>query len=209
MRSGAVYHGRPNIRTIGICFETAKNTKAFECFTGFQHSLWKFSKLSFFEILAVDWLPLHVLCVDQSVMLFSARPRSAEYTTGICFVTAKNTNAFECFFNGFQRSLWKCSTTGNLYSLKSWLWLAAVACVARWPISNALLNDIWLTCFTRMCNFNYWHKHHRFMVNSILGHFDLSQLATFHWSIRSLVSSHLHCTQVNSILSIFRTFFVY
>ena len=43
--------------TIGICFETAKNTKAFECFfTGFRHSLWKFStteKPLFSEILAV------------------------------------------------------------------------------------------------------------------------------------------------------------
>ena len=37
------------------------------------------------------------------------------------------------------------------YSLKSWLWLAAVACVVRWSVSNALLNDIWLTRFTRMC----------------------------------------------------------
>ena len=47
------------------------------------------------------------------------------------------------------------------------------------------------------------------MVNSILGHFDLSQLAPFHKSIQSLLNSHLYCTQVNSILSIFRTFFVY
>ena len=46
----------------------------------------------------------------------------------------------------------------SVHSLKSWLWLAAVACVVRWPISNALLNDIWLTRFTRMCNQNYWHK---------------------------------------------------
>ena len=53
----------------------------------------------------------------------------------------------------------KFSTTGNLYWLKSWLWLAAVACVVHWPISNALLNDIWLTRFTRMYNWNYWHKH--------------------------------------------------
>ena len=141
--------------------------------------------------------------------IFSARPRSAEYTTGICFETAKNIKAFEGFFIGFQRSLWKFSITGNLYSLKSWLWLAVVACVVRWPISNALLSDIWLACFTRMYNWNYWHKHRGFIVNLILGHFDLSQLAPFHWSIRSLVSSHLYCTQVNSILSIFRTFFVY
>ena len=141
--------------------------------------------------------------------LISARPRTAEYTIGICFETAKNTKAFECFVTWFQRSLWKFSTTGNLYSLKSWLWLAVVARVVRWPISNALLNDIWLACFTRMCNWNYWHKDCRFMVNSTLGHFDLSQLAPFHWSIRSLVNSHLYCTQINSILSIFRTFFVY
>ena len=93
------------------------------------------------------------------LILFSARPRSAEYTIGICFETAKNTKAFECFFTGFQHSLWRFSTTGNLYSLKSWLWLAAVVCIVRWPISNALLNDIWLTCFTRLCNWNYWHKH--------------------------------------------------
>ena len=45
------------------------------------------------------------------------------------------------------------------YSLKSWPWLAAVACAVRWPISNAIVNDIWLTCFARMCNWNYWHKH--------------------------------------------------
>ena len=82
----------------------------------------------------------------------SARPRSAEYTIGICFETAKNTKVFECFFTGFQHSLWKVSATGYLYFLKSWLWLAAVACVVCWPISNALLNDIWLTRFTRMCN---------------------------------------------------------
>ena len=62
--------------------------------------------------------------------------------------------------------------------------LATVACVVHWPISNALLNDIWLTCFTKpssnpniqdrnrgdatdgefdalheTCNLNYWHKH--------------------------------------------------
>ena len=54
--------------------------------------------------------------------------------------------------------LWKFSTTGNLYPLKSWLWLAAVAFVVRWPISNALLNDIWLTRFKWMCNWNYWHN---------------------------------------------------
>ena len=137
--------------------------------------------------------------------LISARSRSAEYTIGICFETAKNTKAFECFI-GFQRSLWKFSTTENLYSLKSRLWLAVVACVVRWPISDALLSDIWLACFTRMYNWNYWHKHCGFIVDSILGHFDLNQLAPFHWSIRSLVSSHLYCTQVNSILSIFAPF---
>ena len=87
-----------------------------------------------------------------------ARPRSAEYTTGICFETAKNTKAFEWLFTGFQHSLWQTNTTENL-SLKSWLWLAVVACVVRWPISNSLLIDIWLTYFTRMCNWNYWHNH--------------------------------------------------
>ena len=132
--------------------------------------------------------------------IISARQRSAEYTIGICFETAKNTKAFKCFSSGFQRSLWKFSTTGNLYSLKTWLWLAVVACVVHWPISNVLLNDIWLACFTRMCNWNNWHKLRGFMVSSILGHFDLSQLAPFHWSIRSLVNSHLYCTKVNSIL---------
>ena len=111
--------------------------------------------------------------------LISAGPRSAEYTIGICFATVKNTKAFECFVTGFQRSLWKFNTTGNLYSLKSWLWFAAVVCVVRWPISNALLNDTLVTCFTQMCNWNYWHKHHGFMINSILGHFDHSQLAPF------------------------------
>ena len=45
--------------------------------------------------------------------IFSARLRSAEYTIGICFQTAKNTKTFECFFTGFQHSLWKFSTTGN------------------------------------------------------------------------------------------------
>ena len=90
----------------------------------------------------------------QTSQIISALPRLAECTIGICFETAKYTNAFECFFTGSQHSLWKFSTTGNLYSLKSWLWLAAVACVVHWPISNALLNDIWLTRFTRMYNWN-------------------------------------------------------
>ena len=89
-------------------------------------------------------------CICMAII--SARPRSAEYTLGIFFETAKNTKAFECFFTGFQHSLWKFSTTGNLYSLKAWLWLAAVVCVVSWPISNVFLNDIWLICFTRMCN---------------------------------------------------------
>ena len=88
----------------------------------------------------------------QAKYIISARPRLAKYTIGICFETAKKTKAFECFLTGFQHSLWQFSTNGNLYLLKSWLWLAAVACVVRWPISKALLNDIWLTCFTRMCN---------------------------------------------------------
>ena len=102
-----------------------------------------------------------VVVIHRALARFiSARPRSALYTIGICLETAKNTKAFEFFFTGFQRPLWKFSATGNLYSLKSWLWLAVVACVVRWPISNALLNDIWwLACFTRMCNWNSWHKH--------------------------------------------------
>ena len=94
---------------------------------------------------------LFVLSCDGSNVI-SARPWSAECTIGICFETAKKTKAFECFFTGFQHSLWKVSTNGNLYSLKAWLWLAAVACVVRWPVSNALLNGIWLTRFTRICN---------------------------------------------------------
>ena len=77
----------------------------------------------------------------HNVNVISARPRSAGYTIGIFFETVKNTKAFECFFTGFQHSVWKFSTTGNLYSLKSWLWLAAIACVVRWPISNVLLKD--------------------------------------------------------------------
>ena len=92
------------------------------------------------------------------LIVFSVRPRSAEYTIGICFETSKNTKAFEWLFTGFQHSLWNFSTTENLYSLKSWMWLATVACVVCWTIINALLNDIWLTCFTRMCNWNYRHK---------------------------------------------------
>ena len=39
------------------------------------------------------------------IFMISARPRSAEYTIGICFETAKKTKAFECFFTGFQHSL--------------------------------------------------------------------------------------------------------
>ena len=46
----------------------------------------------------------------------------------------------------------------------------------------------------------------RFMVNSILGHFDLPQLAPFRWSIRSLVISHLYQIQINSTLFTFRIF---
>ena len=42
---------------------------------------------------------------DVLIFLISARPRSGEYTIGICFETAKNTKAFECFFAGFQHSL--------------------------------------------------------------------------------------------------------
>ena len=38
-------------------------------------------------------------------VLSLVRVRSAEYTIGICFETAKNTKAFECFFTGFQHSL--------------------------------------------------------------------------------------------------------
>ena len=97
---------------------------------------------------ACSWV-FDILCKKKTVYscLISARPRPAEYTIGICFETGKNTKAFECFFTGFQHSLWKFSATGNRYSLKSWLWLAAIACVVCWPISNALLNDIWLTHF--------------------------------------------------------------
>ena len=43
----------------------------------------------------------------------------------------------------------------------------------------------------------------QFIVNSILGRFDFSQLAPFHWSISFLAISHLH---VNSTHGIFRTF---
>ena len=48
----------------------------------------------------------------------------------------------------------------------------------------------------------------RFMVNSHRGRFDLSQLAPFDWSIRTLalVNLHLYRTQVNSHISSFRTF---
>ena len=112
-----------------------------------------------FRFLFFFWLVITAFKPSRPSWLISARPRSAEYTVGICFETAKNTKTFECFFTGFQHSLWKFSTTGNLYSLKFWLWFAAIVCVVSWPISNALLNDIWLTCFTRMCNWNYWHKH--------------------------------------------------
>ena len=59
------------------------------------------------------------------------------------------------------------------------LWLAVVACVVRWPISNTLLNDIWLACFTWMYNWNYWHKHRGFMVNSILWSFRPESTRTF------------------------------
>ena len=45
---------------------------------------------------------LHVSAHDS---FFSARPRSAEYTIGICVETARKTKAFECFFSGFQHSL--------------------------------------------------------------------------------------------------------
>ena len=73
--------------------------------------------------------------------LVSARPRSADFSIGICFETAKNIKAFESFFTGFQHSLWKFSTIWNLYSLKSWLWLAAAATIVGWPISNALFGS--------------------------------------------------------------------
>ena len=123
----------------------------------------------------------------------SARPWSADYTIGICFETAKNTKAFEWFLTGFQRSLWKFSTTGNLYSLKSRLWLAVVACVVRWPISNALLNYIWLACFTRTCNWNYWHKHRglwstRSLVISTLVHSHLFIGQFDLWSVRTSIT---------------------
>ena len=67
----------------------------------------------------------------------------------------------------FQHSLWNCSTTENLYSLKSWMW-CTLACVVHWAISNALLNYSWLTCFTRMCNWNYWHKHHALWFSEVV-----------------------------------------
>ena len=40
-----------------------------------------------------------------TVIFVLARPRSAEYTIGICFETAKNTKPFEFFFIGFQHAL--------------------------------------------------------------------------------------------------------
>ena len=72
---------------------------------------------------------------------------------------------FEWLFPGFQHSLWKCSSTENLYSLKSWMWSAVIVCAVRWPISNALLNDIWLTCS------NYWFR----LIQLFGSHFDLYQ----------------------------------
>ena len=122
----------------------------------FSSRFYKKSPYCFFiPITEINLLPRISFC-----SFFSARPRSAEYTTGICFETAQNTKAFEWLFTGFQPFLWNFSTTKNLYSLKFWMWLATIACVVRWPICNALLNDLWLTRFTRMCNWNYWHKHH-------------------------------------------------
>ena len=59
--------------TIGICFETAKNTKAFECFfTGFQRSYENLTQLGTFILWnpGYDWLSMSMLFVDQSVMLF-------------------------------------------------------------------------------------------------------------------------------------------
>ena len=81
------------------------------------------------------------------IFMISARPRSAEYTIGICFETEKKTSWLDSSI-----PYENVAQIENLYSLKSSLWLAAVACVVRWPVSNALLNDIWLTRFTRMYN---------------------------------------------------------
>ena len=102
--------------------------------------------------LSLRWAHSHFVgFVMLQLISFSARPRSAEYTIGICFETAKNNKAFECFFIGFQHSLWNFSTTGNLHSLKSWLWFASVACVVCLPISTALLNDSWLASALHEC----------------------------------------------------------
>ena len=114
--------------------------------------LLKFDHSSIFLLICLQIISCNYTCCKYMLSFISARPWSAEYKIEICFETAKNTKVFECFFTGFQHSLWKFSATGYLYSLKSWLWLVAVECVVRWPISKALLNDIWLTCFTRMCN---------------------------------------------------------
>ena len=174
--------------------------------SGHAHQIFSFNKIC-------RWL-LFALCFGSGwkgraySIPYSTRPRFAEYTIGIYFEIAKNTKAFECFFTGIHRSLWKFSTTRNLYSLKSWLWFAVVVCVVRWPISNALLNDIWLACFTRMCN---WKKllTQTLWVYGQLDPWSFRPLSTRTFSIRSLVNSHLYCTQVNSILSIFRSIFVY
>ena len=42
----------------------------------------------------------------------------------------------------FNFAMLKSKYVWEPVKLKHWLWLAAVACVVRWPISNALLNDI-------------------------------------------------------------------
>ena len=114
-------------------------------------------------------------------------------------------------FIGFQRSLWKFSTTGNLYSLKSWLWLAVVACVVRWPISNALLNDIWIACFTRMYIWNettdtntvgLWPTRSLVISTSVNSHLFIGQFDP--WSIRTSIVLKSNRSSV-----FFAPFFVY
>ena len=85
-------------------------------------------------------------------IIISARPRSAEYKTGICFETApSNDSSLDSSF-----PYWSFNTAENLYSLKSWMWLATVACVC---VEQSVMLFSMISCFTRMCNWNYWHKH--------------------------------------------------
>ena len=78
-------------------------------------------------------------------------------------------------------------------------------------INNPIKTNDTISC--ACCHISVWGQRNqlsrnrsRFMVKSILGHFHLGQLAPFHWSIPSMVISHLYQTQVNSNLGIFRTF---